>query len=106
MGNISRPSFIGLTHELGHASMAEQGLQDFSFFAPDHPDPNLSRVTNDEFNAGHIENQVRSEYGIPLRQFYTRDASGAGFMRFLAPSTSINSQTGYNYSTSNPAQKR
>ena len=106
LGNTARPSFIGLTHELGHASMAEQGRQDFSFFAPGHADPNLSRVTNDEFNAAHIENQVRSEYGIPLRQFYTRDASGAGFMRFLRPATSINSQTGHNYLISNPVQIR
>ncbi len=106
LGNTARPSFIGLTHELGHASMAEQGRQDLSFFAPGHADPNLSRVTNDELNAAHIENQVRSEHGIPLRQFYTRDASGAGFMRFLRPATSINSQTGHNYLISNPVQIR
>ena len=86
--------------------MAEQGLQDFSYFAPGHADPNLRLIRNDEFNAAHIENQVRSEYGIPLRQFYTRDASGAGFMRFLRPATSINSQTGHNYLISNPVQIR
>jgi RHS repeat-associated protein len=103
-GNITRPSFIGLTHEFGHASMAEQGMSDFSFFAPGHADPNLSRITNDEFNAVHVENQVRSEYGLPLRDFYTRDATGAGFMRFLVPATSTNAVTGYDYLINNPVQ--
>ena len=104
LGNTARPNFLGLTHELGHASMAEQGMSDYSLFAPGHADPNLSRVTNDEFNAVHIENQVRSEYNIPLREFYTRDATGAGFMRFLTPATSTNAVTGYNYILNNPMQ--
>lgn len=105
LGSSARPSFIGLTHELGHASMAEQGRQDFSFFAPGHADPNLSRVTNDEFNAAHIENEIRSEYRMLLREFYTCDASGAGFMRFLAPDASIRRRPGrvsvYNKQTNN-----
>jgi RHS repeat-associated protein len=104
LGSTVRPSFIGLTHELGHASMAEQGMSDFSFFAPMHADPNLRRITNDEFNAVHIENQVRSEYGLPLREFYTKNATGAGFMRFLVPATSINAVTGYDYLLNNPVR--
>ncbi|MGC9384656.1 MAG: M91 family zinc metallopeptidase, partial [Kosmotogaceae bacterium] len=104
LGNTARPTFLGLTHELGHASMAEQGMSDYSLFAPGHADPNLSRVTNDEFNAVHIENQVRSEYNLPLREFYTRDATGAGFMRFLTPATSTNAVTGYDYILNNPMQ--
>jgi hypothetical protein len=104
LGNTTRPTFLGLTHELGHASMAEQGMSDFSFFAPGHADPNLSRITNDEFNAVHVENQVRSEYGLPLRDFYTQDATGAGFMRFLVPATSTNAVTGYDYLINNPVQ--
>jgi RHS repeat-associated protein len=104
LGNTARPTFLGLTHELGHASMAEQGMSDYSIFSPGHADPNLSRVTNDEFNAVHIENQVRSEYKLLLREFYTRDATGAGFMRFLTPATSTNAITGYDYILNNPMQ--
>ncbi|MFC0262377.1 M91 family zinc metallopeptidase [Fontibacter flavus] len=66
LGNTARPSFIGLTHELGHASMAEQGRKDFLFFAPGHADPNLSRVTNDEFNAVHIENHLPYYHNDPI----------------------------------------
>jgi hypothetical protein len=104
LGNTARPSFLGMAHELGHGAMAEQGMSDFSTYAPGNPDPNLSRVTNDEFNAVHTENQIRSEYGLPLRNFYTNDASGAGFMRFLVPATSTNAATGYDYLLNNPVQ--
>src|SRR5690606_16341267 len=75
LGNTTRPAFLGLAHELGHGSMAERGMSDYSTFAPGHADPALRNIANDEYNAVHVENQIRSEYGIPLREFYTRDAA-------------------------------
>ncbi len=101
LGNTTRPGFIGLAHELGHASMSEQGMSDLSPFNANHPDAELARVTNDEFNAAHTENQIRSEYNLPLREWYTKDSGGAGFMRFLVPGTTSNNN-GYDYRVRNP----
>ncbi|MCH4831178.1 hypothetical protein E5F92_000200, partial [Flavobacterium columnare] len=54
-------------------------------------------------NAMHLENQIRSSFGLPLREFYTKDGNGNGFMRALnqGTNTSIN---GYDYSINNPIQ--
>jgi RHS repeat-associated protein len=97
-GNTSRPAFIGLTHELGHAESASRGMQDNSFFAPNHPQVEFQRIKNDEYNAAHWENRVRSEHQLPLREFYTRDSNGAGFMRLINAGTtlSINPSTPIN----------
>lgn len=104
LGNTSRPSFIGLAYEMGHASMAEQGKVNYSAFDSTNANPALSRVTNNEFNAANVENQVRNKYGLPLLDFYTQDASSAGFMRLLIPATSTGAVSGIDYSISNSVQ--
>ena len=86
-GSTSRPSFIGLAHELGHGIKAINGTANYSLYDPNHPDIELRTVTNDEYNAIEIENQVRQEHNIPLRQYYTVDSQGNGFMRAILPAT-------------------
>lgn len=100
-GNNERPAFIGLTHEFGHALMSKRGMDNAIKFSPNNPTIEFRTITNDDFNAMHIENQVRSSFGLPLREFYTSDPNGNGFMRALNGNTSTN---GYNYSINNPIE--
>jgi hypothetical protein len=88
-GNTSRPAFIGLAHELGHAESASRGMADRSVHAPNHNEVAFRDIRNDEYNAVHWENRVRSEHQLPLREFYTRDGNGVGFMRFINAGTTI-----------------
>ncbi|WP_318546278.1 M91 family zinc metallopeptidase [Flavobacterium columnare] len=102
-GNTERPPFIGLAHEFGHALMSKRGTLNATFFSPNDPIVEFRTITNDDFNAMHLENQIRSSFGLPLREFYTKDGNGNGFMRALnqGTNTSIN---GYDYSINNPIQ--
>jgi RHS repeat-associated protein len=102
-GSDKRPNFVGLAHELGHA---ESGMFGGSIippgvagqaYDPTNPDANLSNVSKDEYNAVDEENKIRTEHGVPLREYYTKDASGAGFMPFLQPGTKNNIITGKPY---------
>ncbi len=55
-GNMTRPQFIGLAHELGHALDLDKGC---------HP----TGSTHKEQEAGssaQLENAVRDYYGIPV----------------------------------------
>jgi RHS repeat-associated protein len=94
-GSTSRPSFVGLSHEMGHAMAAESGTSDFS--KPSTTDPAFQNVTNDEHNAAHFENIIRSGSHLPLREFYGKDSSGNPVLQFLNPGTNVNAQTGYVY---------
>jgi RHS repeat-associated protein len=62
----SRPNFIGLAHELGHALNGVRGdtPKEFWFQVGDR-----SFYHADVF-AVHAENMVRAEHGIQLREFY------------------------------------
>ena len=82
-GNETRPSFIGLGHEMAHAENARKGIIDRSPYAPNHMDYNLRKVPNDEINAVFYENKIRLEHGLPLRKAYTRDGFGNLFMPFI-----------------------
>ena len=95
-GSTSRPSFVGLSHEIGHAMSAESGTSDFSK-QTSTTDPAFKNVTNDEHNAVHFENIIRSGSHIPLREIYGRDASGNPVLQFLNPGTNVNALTGYVY---------
>jgi RHS repeat-associated protein len=94
-GGTSRPSYVGLAHEAGHAMAADVGMSDFSH--PSTTDPNFANSSNDEFNAAHFENTVRAQAGLPLRENYGVDSSGTPVMQFLNPGTNVNSQTGNTY---------
>jgi hypothetical protein len=71
-GNSTRPSFIGLGHELlGHGLAAKRGMSDYSDLqVGTNTDGSPIIRTRDELFATHMENQLRSEYGLPLRTHY------------------------------------
>jgi hypothetical protein len=84
-GSTSRPAYIGLGHEMGHASDANQGLLHYGSMDKNGnviPASYTNRVTgvtyNYEYNgllksewrAVYRENIIRSQAGIPLRTHY------------------------------------
>jgi hypothetical protein len=86
---------------MGHAEASDRGMSDYSRFNRLNPDANLADVRMDERNAMHWENRVRSQYGIPLREFYTKDATNNGYLPALQHGTTIN-MSGYDYSQNDP----
>lgn len=82
LGNNTRPPFIGLGHELGHAETARLGMSDFSLYNGSAIDYELRKVTNDEYNAVKYENLLRKENSIPIRVAYTKDSEDNLFMPF------------------------
>ena len=74
-GGTSRSAFVGLAHEFGHAQDALDGKMNFStWFTMGN-----NRIPVNEQYATHVENLVRSENGIPLREFYgIRNGKGVG----------------------------
>lgn len=92
--STSRPSFIGLAHEVGHAIGSIRGSNDWRSYSPNSL--HLNTITNDDFAAMHFENQIRTAHGLSLREFYTKDSSGNGFMRAIVPSSTIGVNL-YNY---------
>ena len=79
-GSTSRPAYIGLAHELGHAYSAIMGNANYDYFDPNNIDSNLSRVTWDEYSAMLFENKVRKGGNIPIRTCYTYDLNHNKFM--------------------------
>ncbi len=67
-GSTKRPSFIGLGHELGHAYDALDGQVEVGYW--------YNKIPNAEKFGSHIENTLRSENGIPLRQWYGAEGQG------------------------------
>jgi hypothetical protein len=74
-GSTSRPAYIGLGHEMGHASDANQGLLHFSsdytngvtgatYFSTHNG------LLKSEWRAVYHENLIRGQAGIPLRTHY------------------------------------
>ena len=63
-GGTSRPSFIGLGHELAH------GLDDIRGTLNTTKIPGYNFTEAEKF-ATHIENQMRSEHNVPLRTHYS-----------------------------------
>jgi RHS repeat-associated protein len=70
IGSNSRPSYIGLTHELGHAFDGLDGVIDNTLLGA------LGMGTFAEYESMHWENRVRGENGLPLRTHYSNDANG------------------------------
>jgi RHS repeat-associated protein len=70
-GVTSRPTYVGLGHEMGHAVDDDRGTLSKSI------DPSLGYMETEKF-ATHIENQIRSEHNLPLRTHYGIDSSGKG----------------------------
>ena len=77
-GNTYRPSYIGLGHEMGHASDSNQGLLHFS---SDYTNPltgetyvsTYNGLLKSEWRAVYRENIIRSQAKLPLRTHYGYD---------------------------------
>lgn len=73
-GNTTRPTEIGLGHELAHAREMAQGTLDPNLTDPPVIDPTnlkmglIIQLNNDELNAFKVENELRAERNIPARQ--------------------------------------
>jgi RHS repeat-associated protein len=89
-GGTSRPSFIGLAHELAHSwDLISDGKVNQNTWYTE----NGKQIPFAEQYALHVENQIRSENGISLRTHYgkridysTNSVSGSG--RVLLPGSS------------------
>ena len=66
--STSRPSFIGLGHEMAHIEDIWKGTIDNSSWGN-------TGIANSEKYATHVENQIRAEHGILLRGSYGIDMS-------------------------------
>jgi len=87
-GGTERPAFIGLGHEMGHASDSNQGLLHYGGM-DNNGNVNPSSYTNvstgftynfeyngllkSEWRAVYRENLIRGQAGIPLRTYYGYD---------------------------------
>jgi RHS repeat-associated protein len=68
-GNTSRPTFIGLAHELVHAMENTKGTTDWNpWFTPVGAGGPVPKA---DISVSNYENRVRSENNIPLRAYYT-----------------------------------
>ena len=71
-GNIARPPFIGLGHEMAHIQDVWHGTYDSSiWFTVKQKDGRIRKIQNAEKYSTHIENLLRSEHNLPLRSYYT-----------------------------------
>jgi hypothetical protein len=69
-GSTNRPAFIGLAHEMAHANdLLQDGKIDAStwFTTTDG-----QTRTNAEKYGTHVENQIRAENGLNIREYYTQ----------------------------------
>jgi hypothetical protein len=71
-GGLSRPSYIGLGHEMAHIQDTWNGTIDNSTWV----NIDGKSIPNSEKYATHVENQLRAEHGIPLRSHYVRTPIG------------------------------
>ena len=71
-GNIVRPPFIGLGHEMAHIQDVWRGTYDSSiWFTVKQKNGRIRKIQNAEKYSTHIENLLRSEHNLPLRSYYT-----------------------------------
>jgi len=75
-GGTTRPSYIGLGHEMAHTQDVWNGTYDSNIWS--------GNIPNAEKYSTHVENQLRAEHGLPLRTNYAITPTGAG-----DPSTQI-----------------
>lgn len=81
-GNVERPAYIGLAHELAHAyDMLSNGYVDESVWFYTISDNPIKML---EKNACIIENKIRLENSLPQRAFYY-SIGGIGFLPSKLP---------------------
>jgi RHS repeat-associated protein len=74
-GNTTRPSYIGLGHEMGHASDSNQGML---YYNNDYTNgvtgatykSTHNGLLKSEWRAVYKENMIRQQAGLPLRAYY------------------------------------
>jgi RHS repeat-associated protein len=99
-GSTSRPSFVGLAHELGHALDGFNGtVSGGGWFTVQGANGPVS-VYNAEKYATHWENMIRSEHGISLRTHYQPGYEESSILVNGAEGIHFNN---YNYHLSNPS---
>ena len=74
-GNINRPAFISLAHEMAHASDANKGVLHFSKdftsqLTKTSYYPKYNGLLKSEWRAVYRENLIRRQLGIPMRAYY------------------------------------
>ena len=76
-GSTSRPAYVGLGHEMGHASDSNQGLlhysSDYTNVAGATYFSSYNGLLKSEWRAVYRENLIRGQAGIPLRTHYGYD---------------------------------
>ena len=93
---FSRPSFIGLGHEIAHAldNIFDGVIDRNTWYTPNSL---TTPVPNAEIFSTHIENLLRAENGVNLRAFYNlnQDSFGntIGEGQILMPGTRQNANT-------------
>ncbi|MFN0290101.1 M91 family zinc metallopeptidase [Pedobacter helvus] len=91
--SLTRPSFLGLGHELAHVNDVWNGTIDRGNWFQSGTDPsgNPKYVQNAEKYATRVENWLRAEHKLPLRTHYSPDASGYPYepSRIIAPKTNM-----------------
>jgi len=68
LGNTTRPSFIGLGHELSHARSNANGQNDIRLTWVVDPDKRGGFLDTEEHKSRQIENKIRKENKLPLRR--------------------------------------
>lgn len=89
-GNTNPPAYIGLGHELAHIQDIWQGtINRQTWRSVKDVTGNVVNITNAELYATHMENQIRAEHNIPLREFYgvTPDRQGDPSTRIIRSNT-------------------
>ena len=66
-GNITRPTYIALGHELAHAVDQLYKKTEYGIWTKG---PNSEDIPNTEKYATYIENEIRAEAKLPLRTHY------------------------------------
>jgi len=78
-GSTTRPSFIGLAHEMAHVrDVWNKTIDRNTWQSVTDANGNTVNIRNAELYSTHIENQIRSENKLPLRAYYSVYASGSG----------------------------
>ena len=100
-GIISRPSYIGLGHELVHASDSNQGLlylpkDYFNAQTKESYIASFNGLLKSEWRAVYRENIIRGQAGIPLRSYYGYDIT-TGTPHPIAPKLLNIDNTPLNY---------
>jgi hypothetical protein len=83
-GGTSRPAYIGLAHELGHAYFAAKGTALSGDWFTVTTESSTQKVQNTDKQAIHLENLIRAENGEHLRTHYQPEYENS---RVLYPST-------------------